>query len=66
MITRIKINAIRISRQKETKRRRRNLKIDELYSSIGQKLDLTTLSSLKSYQKFLDSVRAAYQKMGYI
>ena len=36
-------NAIRISRQKETKRRRRNLKIDELYSSIGQKLDLTTL-----------------------
>jgi hypothetical protein len=59
-------NAIRISRQKETKRRRKNLKIDELYSSIGQKLGLATLNSLKSYRKFMDSVKAAYQKMGYM
>ena len=58
--------AITISRQKETKRRRRDLKIDELYSSIGQKLDLTTLNSLESYQKFRNSIITAYQKMNYM
>lgn len=58
--------AITISRQKETKRRRRDLKIDELYSSMGQKLDLTALNPLKSYRKFRDSIITAYQKMSYM
>ena len=58
--------AIRISRQDETKRRRRNLKIHELYSSIGQKIDLTALENLKSYQKFSNSIRSVYEKLNYL
>jgi len=59
-------NAIRIARQNETKRRRRDLKIDELYSPIGQKVDLGLLGGLESYQKFKDSIRSAYKKMNYL
>ncbi len=59
-------NAIIISRHKETRRRRRDLKIDELYSSIGQKLNLTALTTLKSYRKFRDSIIDAYQTLGYM
>jgi hypothetical protein len=43
-------NAIRISRQNLTRRRRRDLTIEELYSLVGQKIELILLEKLPSYR----------------
>lgn len=59
-------DAIRIARQNLTKRRRHELVISELYSPIGQKVALSTLERLTSYQKFKEAVRAAYTKLNYL
>lgn len=59
-------DAIRIARQNLTKRRRHELTIAELYSPIGQKVALSTLERLPSYQKFKEAVRGAYIKMNYL
>lgn len=52
-------NALRISVQDKSKRRRRELTISNLYLPIGQKIDLNRLRVLPSYLKFEESVRAA-------
>lgn len=58
--------AIRIARQGLTNRRRRDLTIAELYLPIGQKISLTTLERLPSYQKFKEAVRDAFRKLNYL
>jgi Domain of unknown function (DUF4276) len=58
--------AIVIARSNLTKLRRRQLNVGELYQPIGQKIDLTKLKSLKSYQKFRDAVKNAYRALNYL
>lgn len=58
--------AIRIAREDLTSRRRRDLTISELYLPIGQKISLTTLEGLPSYQKFKEAVRDAFRKLNYL
>lgn len=60
------IEAIRIAKEDETNRRRREFKISDLYQTIGQRVDLEKISNLPSYQKFVDGVRDAYKKLGYL
>lgn len=48
-------SAIRIAQSALT-RRRRNLTIDELYSPLGQKIDIEKLLTIPSYRKFYDRV----------
>lgn len=59
-------SAIRIARQDLTRRRRHDLTISELYSPIGQKVPLSRLEELPSYQKFKDLVRDAFRKLNYL
>ena len=56
-------HAIRISRQDLTRRRRHELTIEELYSPVGQKIELILLEKLPSYRKFESGIRQAFQKM---
>lgn len=58
--------AIRIARQDLPKHRRRQLSIGELYSIIGQKVDLTVLANLPSYQKFKEAIKDAFRKLNYL
>ncbi len=58
--------AIRIARQDFTQKRRRDLRLTELYLPIGQKLDLPKLEVLESYKKFKDSVRDAFKELNYL
>lgn len=44
--------AIRIAFSKETKRRRKNLQIADLYETIGNKIELSDLEQLSSYKHF--------------
>jgi hypothetical protein len=60
------IATIVIGRQDMPKRRRKDLKIEELYSLIGQKLDLGALEKLESYQKFKQAIRNALNKLNYL
>lgn len=54
-------NAIRIAHQSLAKRRRKDLSINELYASIGKKIELQKLESLPSYNTFKEEVRSAYR-----
>lgn len=53
--------AIRIARQELTRRRRRELKIGDLYQPIGQSIRLEALAVLPSYQKFEENVKTAFR-----
>jgi hypothetical protein len=55
--------AIQIAREDLTKRRRRKLTINELYSPIGQTIELVKLERLPSYKKFEKAVRDIFQKL---
>jgi hypothetical protein len=59
-------NAIRIGRQELPKRRRHELTISDLYSLIGQKIALTKLESLLSYQKFKNAIRDTFKKLNFM
>jgi len=59
-------DAIRIARQDEVKRRRRELSIEELYLPIGQKVSLTALERLPAYQQFKEAVRSAFRQLNYL
>ncbi|NTW26020.1 MAG: DUF4276 family protein [Lentimicrobium sp.] len=59
-------NAIRISRQNLTRRRRKELTISELYLSVGQQVSLKMLDKLPSYCKFKDSIRHAFRELNYL
>jgi hypothetical protein len=56
-------NAIRVAREEQTKRKRSNLTIADLYLPIGQSMDLEKLTGLPSYQNFQENVRGAFRKM---
>ena len=55
--------AIQKARQILPKRKRRELKIGELYQPIGQVISLKALSALPSYQKFETNVRSAFREL---
>ncbi|MGN1239592.1 MAG: hypothetical protein ACI4TV_01810 [Paludibacteraceae bacterium] len=55
--------AIRIARQKVTKRRRHDLTISDLYMPIGQKVSFESLQTLSSFQHFQEGVRSAYRQL---
>lgn len=58
--------AIRIARTNIPKRRRKELKINELYLPIGQKIKIDLLDTLPSFIKFKESVRDAYRSLNYL
>ncbi|MEB0262343.1 MULTISPECIES: DUF4276 family protein [unclassified Mucilaginibacter] len=58
--------AIRIARQNMVRRRRHELKISDLYRSIGQKIELHKLEQLPSFLKFKESVRDSYKSLNYL
>ncbi len=58
--------AISIMEQDLTKKRRRQLKIGQLYLPIGQKIQLQNLESLISYNKFKSSVEDAFRELNYL
>ena len=57
-------NAIRIARFGLTKKRRHDLKIDELYALMGQSIKLSKLDSLSSYQNFKLNIIETYKCIG--
>ncbi len=59
-------NAISIAHQHVTRRHRYQLTLSELYTPIGQKVNLEKLSLLGSYRKFKEAVRAAYQQLAFL
>jgi hypothetical protein len=56
--------AIQIARKNLTRKRRKDLTIADLYSAIGQKIDLEKLESLPSYQDFKENVKTAFINLG--
>jgi hypothetical protein len=56
-------DAIRIARERLTKRRRHELTISDLYLPIGQKIVIEKLNNLASFNKFTESIRVAYRKL---
>ncbi len=58
-------NAIRIAFSEQSPRRKR-LSLGELYSPISQKVKLSNLKYLSSYNKFRQSSYIALKKLGYI
>ena len=58
--------AIRIAREDLTKRRRKDLTINELYLPIGQKIEIEKLDILPSFIKFKDSIRASFRTLNYL
>ena len=55
--------AIRISRRDVVKRKRRDLRINDIYFSMGQKVSIEKLQVLPSYRHFQEEVRNAYRKL---
>lgn len=55
--------AIRISQQEKTKRKRRELKIGDIYLAMGQKMSFDKLKQLQSYRQFQDDIRKAYREL---
>ena len=58
--------AIRIASQEQARRRRRDLKIGELYQLIGQRLAIEELKKIPSYVKFQNNIREVLRKMKYL
>lgn len=56
-------NAINKAREGITKRYRKKLKIDDLYSPLGTTIELSKLKSLSSYQKFEEAVRDIFPQL---
>jgi hypothetical protein len=57
-------NAIRIAKENSTKRKRRKgLDISDLYQIIGQKLELSKLDGISSYQEFKNDLRNAFKQL---
>jgi hypothetical protein len=60
------VEVIRLALASRSRRQRDQIRIGDLYQPIGQKIDLQKLARLPSYQKFKESVRAAYRKLNYL
>lgn len=58
--------AIRIARASFTKRRRKELTLNELYLPIGQKITIEKLNTLPSFLKFKNAIREAYCNLNYL
>ena len=58
--------AIVMARRNMPKRRRKDLKIRELYSPLGQKVVMKALEKLGSYQKFKQAIIEAFKKLNYL
>ncbi|RPH61457.1 MAG: DUF4276 family protein [Chloroflexi bacterium] len=58
--------AISIARQDVVKRRRRELKIADLYLPMGQKTAIHKIKILPSYQKFREAVKDAFRLLNYL
>ena len=56
--------AIRIARVELPKRRRAELKRNDLYQPIGSAISLVKLDALSSYRTFCNDVRIAYKSLG--
>ena len=56
--------AIRIARVELPKRRRAELKRNDLYQPIGSAISLVKLDALSSYRSFCNDVRIAYKSLG--
>ncbi len=52
--------------QRDVSRRRKKLKISDLYSPISQKVDIQSLELLPSYLRFKESVRESLVKLNYL
>lgn len=55
--------AIRIARQEKTRRRRKELRISDLYLPVGQKVSIDKLKELPSYRRFQEDIRQAYREL---
>lgn len=55
--------AIRIARQEITRRRRKELRISDLYLPVGQKVSIDKLKELPSYRQFQEDIRQAYREL---
>jgi hypothetical protein len=60
------IDAINIARAGKTKRRRKELTIDDLYDEMGQSITLPKLRKLESFCAFEQNVKSAFKLLGYI
>lgn len=60
-------NIIRLSKENQTKRKRnRGLDISDLYQIIGQKIELSKLEKLTSYNKFKSSLRDMFKELNFL
>lgn len=60
-------NIIRLSKENQTKRKRnRGLDISDLYQIIGQKIELSELEKLTSYNKFKSSLRDMFKELNFL
>lgn len=55
--------AIRIARQEITRRRRKELRISDLYLPVVQKVSIDKLKGLPSYKRFQEDIRQAYREL---
>lgn len=55
--------AIRIAQQEKTKRKRKELKIGDIYLAMGQKITIEKLNQLQSYRQFQENIRQAYREL---
>lgn len=55
--------AIRIAQQEKTKRKRRDLRIGDIYLAVGQKISFNKLEQLPSYKQFQNDIRQAYRDL---
>lgn len=56
-------DAILLTQQHLTRRHRYHIVLSELYTPIGQKINLEKLATLTSYRKFKEAVKAAYRQL---
>ncbi|MCU0448492.1 MAG: hypothetical protein MUC97_01440 [Bernardetiaceae bacterium] len=58
--------ANRLAQAHRPKRRRDELQIEDLYTAIGQQLQLEKLGKLTSFQDFAQNLRAALRQLNFL
>ena len=58
--------ALNIINDERPKKRRKELKISDLYQIIGQKIEIEKLKSLKSFEKFYNNLTMTLEKLHFI
>lgn len=56
-------NAIRIANEDLSKKKRKDLTINDLYLLVGQSLDIEKLALLPSYQHFKENLKTAFREL---